>query len=224
MVIVPTVNCKDLECLKKNIRICAGFLPVGGLVQIDIGDGLLGAVKTWNDPGELKSFLENDRIEFDFEIHLMVEDPEKSIVEWSENFVPQIKRFVLHWEAVKTGNFDFSSVMKTGAETGIAFGPKIPSAEISAAVSELKEKRGIDFFQILAVPPGASGQQFDQGSLNKIREIKKIFPDIIIEVDGGINPENGKLCKEAGADILCSGAFVLQSPDPAESYKKLVSL
>jgi GxxExxY protein len=75
--------------------------------------------------------------------------------------------------------------------------------------------------QVLAVSPGKSGQKFDKRVLEKIRFLKKNYPDVIIEVDGGINLETAKLCKEAGAGILVAGNYIWGSKNPQGAYEEL---
>lgn len=78
---------------------------------------------------------------------------------------------------------------------------------------------------VLSVVPGEGGQAFIPESVNKIKELKKYIDennlDVDIEVDGGINPETAELAREAGADILVSGAYILNSGDAKDAIRKL---
>jgi ribulose-phosphate 3-epimerase len=74
---------------------------------------------------------------------------------------------------------------------------------------------------LLAVYPGPAGQKFLWPVLDKIKLLKKLKPEAIIEVDGGINFEVAKKCKEAGADILVSGTYIFSSNSVKEGIENL---
>ena len=67
----------------------------------------------------------------------------------------------------------------------------------------------------MSVEPGFGGQQFDPSALEKIAQLRAWAQaenaDLRIEVDGGINAETGKLCKQAGADVLVAGSYIFKN-------------
>ena len=75
----------------------------------------------------------------------------------------------------------------------------------------------IDEVMLMAVNPGAAGQEFDDRILQKIKILnytrKKHGLKYLISVDGGINPDTAKLCWNAGADLLVSGSYLAKSTD-----------
>lgn len=77
----------------------------------------------------------------------------------------------------------------------------------------------------MSVVPGEGGQAFIPESVDKIKNLKNYIEeshlDVDIEVDGGINPETAKLAREAGADILVSGAYILNSGDAKDAIRNL---
>ena len=77
----------------------------------------------------------------------------------------------------------------------------------------------------MSVVPGEGGQAFISESVDKIKNLKNYIEeshlDVDIEVDGGINPETAKLAREAGADILVSGAYILNSGDAKDAIRNL---
>lgn len=78
---------------------------------------------------------------------------------------------------------------------------------------------------VMSVVPGEGGQAFIPESVDKIKNLKNYIEenrlDIDIEVDGGINPETAELVREAGADILVSGAYILNSGDAKDAIRNL---
>ena len=78
----------------------------------------------------------------------------------------------------------------------------------------------VDLILIMAVKAGKGGQAFNKSALKKIKFIRSINPEILIEVDGGIDAETGAQCVKAGADILVSGSFIYNN-DTYDAIQKL---
>ena len=74
----------------------------------------------------------------------------------------------------------------------------------------------------MTVEPGFGGQKFMYDCAEKIKEIRQIAKkDLIIEVDGGINTETAKLCREYGANALVAGSFVFSNSDIKKAISSL---
>ena len=69
---------------------------------------------------------------------------------------------------------------------------------------------------LMSVNPGFGGQKFILSALDKIRELRKMKPDLDIQVDGGINSDTVKLCIEAGANVFVAGSYVFGGDDYKE--------
>jgi ribulose-phosphate 3-epimerase len=78
---------------------------------------------------------------------------------------------------------------------------------------------------LMSVNPGFGGQSFIPSTLEKIRalkqEIKARNLQVAIEVDGGVNPSNARLIREAGADILVAGTAIFGQPDYGQAMRAL---
>ena len=111
-------------------------------------------------------------------------------------------------------------VKNAGKRCGIALGP---DANTEILVPILKQ---IDEIMVMAVNPGAAGQEFDERALQKIKILnytrKKHGLKYVISVDGGINPETAKLCWNAGADLLVSGSYLAKASDFPLAVQKLL--
>ncbi len=243
MIVVPAINCADFDCVKEKLQKAAGFfsglpadssakalasaeaLAKAGWAQIDVADGKFTPHITWNNPEELRKLLSvrvgprEVRVSPRFvEVHLMIEEPQNVIDDWLK---AGVKRIIVHFEAVKNSSdiiFIFRKCEAAGVEFGLAFNSDTPAEKILPYLDKIK------FVQILAVDPGLSGQKFQPQVLDKIKFLKSNYPDVIIEIDGGINLEIAELCKEAGADILVSGSYIWNSSNPKEAFKKLSEL
>lgn len=74
---------------------------------------------------------------------------------------------------------------------------------------------------IMTVEPGFGGQKFMASELPKIEALRKRYPDLNIEVDGGVGPSNIDQAADAGANIIVSGTAVYSANDPSEVIKQL---
>ena len=198
MKISPSIISSRLEVLGEEIEKCdaAGadsyhldvmdghFVP-----NLTMGPDLISAVRR-----KTKKRLES---------HLMIERPDRyyrSFVEAGSDIL------LIHAECL----VNFKKLMKDIADSGAEFGVVInPETPLSEALPLLPESR---ILLLMSVHPGFSGQKFINSTVDKIREarsyIEKNGLDTEIEVDGGINDKTGKLCADAGADILVSASYI----------------
>lgn len=153
------------------------------------------------------------------DVHLMVEDVEKFIDEYSM-LEPEIITF--HIEATqneeRTQNA-ISEIKNIGSRVGIAISPDTSIEEIKPYL------QFVHLILVMTVVPGKGGQKLIPETLEKLKELKKYIDenniDIDLEVDGGINNETAELCKEAGANILVAGKYLVTSENFNEAVKNL---
>jgi ribulose-phosphate 3-epimerase len=200
MDVIPGINCSDYACVTEHL---AGVRSLGvPWVHIDVADGAFAPVTTWNEPSKLVG------VPHPFvEVHLMVEDPGRHIERWRGVG----KRFVVHVEVVSASHFQFPA----SEEMGLALLPDTPVEEVYPYLDRVR------FVQFLAVPPGFSGQKFDERILEKIRVLKKHDPDVVVEVDGGIEPRTAQQVGDAGADMVVSTSYIWNSEDPEAALRRL---
>lgn len=153
------------------------------------------------------------------DVHLMVEDVEKYIDEYSM-LEPEIITF--HIEATKneerTKNA-IDEIKNIGSRVGIAINPDTPIEEIK------KYLPFVHMILVMTVIPGKGGQKLIPETVQKVKELKEYVDanniDIDIEVDGGINLETAKICREAGANILVAGVYLVKAENCSEAVKNL---
>lgn len=219
MQIIPAINETDFFQIKEKLEKVAEFFAEW--VHFDIADGKFTPNKTWNKQAELQELriMNYELCKFNIEVHLMVEEPEKVINNWIN---AGAKRIIVHLETI-----NIAEVKLPNIEIGLAINPDTPVEKlISFLRGKGKEERGrfCKFVQILAVNPGLAGQKFQPNILDKIRFLKENYPDVKIEVDGGINLETAKLCKQAGADILAAASYIWNSDNPKEAFRELKNI
>ena len=74
---------------------------------------------------------------------------------------------------------------------------------------------------VMTVNPGFGGQKFMASELPKVEELRKRYPDLNIEVDGGVGPGTIDQAAEAGANVIVAGSAVFGAKDPGDVILKL---
>ena len=148
-----------------------------------------------------------------FDAHLMIEKPELYIDAIANAGVQSIS---VHVESTNHLDRALQLIKAKGIKAGVAINP----ATDIAFLDNIYEK--LDLILVMTVNPGFGGQKFLNQMLEKIRKIRNKFPDIDIQVDGGINDETAKLVIEAGANILVAGSYVF-SGDYSEKVNSLLN-
>ena len=143
--------------------------------------------------------------------HLMISDPAK----YAPGFIEAGSDIVsFHYEAVPDGHLEIAGgIRDAGAGAGLAINPDTPLDSVRHLLG------GIDLLLVMTVFPGFGGQKFIESGLDKIREAAAVRDagghSFVIEVDGGIKPENAAAVREAGAECLVAGTAVYRSGDYA---------
>lgn len=212
MIIIPAINAQTFQEAQKQIKQAAEF---SNLIHLDVTDGMFSPAIVWGNPEDLKKLdMRDEKLgQTKFEVHLMVSNPEGVIDAWLRTGL--VKRVIVHLEMMTDSVYILEKCKKYGAEAMLAINPGTEAERLLAHKDDFK------YFQVLAVAPGWAGQKFRQEVIDKIKFLRQNLPDAIIEIDGGINPETAKLCKEAGADILVSASYIFQSENPKTAYQDL---
>lgn len=138
------------------------------------------------------------------DVHLMIDRPEKYIAQFAEAGANLI---TIHAEATDKVAECLNLIRSCGKKAGISVKPNTP-------VEVLEQYRGLfDMILIMSVEPGFGGQSFIEESVNKIRCARELFPDVLIEVDGGINKHTAKTVIDAGVDVIVAGSAILNVAD-----------
>ncbi|AKM78690.1 MAG: ribulose-phosphate 3-epimerase-like [Candidatus Wolfebacteria bacterium GW2011_GWB1_47_1] len=212
MKVIPAINCTTFAQVTKRIKEAQNVLPKGGWLQIDVSDGKFNQNKSWNEPKKLAKWLKDNKVEgINFEAHLMVTDPKLWAMQWLE---AGARRVVVHVEALTPNDILFLKGFGKG-RIGIAIIPGSPIKAVERYVEHFS------FIQLLAVKPGYSGQKLDRKVLEKIVFLKALYPNVTIEVDGGVNASTAPTIKDAGADIVVVGSYIFEAADKGKAYREL---
>lgn len=218
--IVPTIIAKDFEEVKDKVRRAEAFFS---WAQLDIMDGQFVEKETWHQPEDLKEL----KTRLNLEAHLMIEKPWQTIDAW---LATDIKRIIVHWEAFPVGTRPGIKVRgRRGAflqqmidqtknqqkEFGLAINPETSVDVLRHWLDQL------NLVLIMTVNPGRGGQKFMDETIPKIKQLRRIWPQGIISVDGGIKPDSAKQCVAAGVNILSVGSYLWSAPDLRKAAKAL---
>ena len=212
MQIAPSILSADFGKLNAEI---ATVEPYVDLLHVDIMDGHFVPNITMGPP-----IVKNIQTKLPIDLHLMIEHPEMYIEEFikaaTANGLPKEKVSVtVHQEACKHLHRVIQLIKSFGVKAAVSINPATPVEMIRDVLGDL------DMVLVMSVNPGFGGQKFIPVALEKIREIRKLKPDLDIEVDGGINAETAKLCVSAGANILVAGSYVFGAEDRKKAIESL---
>jgi ribulose-phosphate 3-epimerase len=128
----------------------------------------------------------------------------------------------VHYEACTHLHRVVQQIKAEGMMAGVTLNPHTPVSVLEEILPDL------DLVMLMSVNPGFGGQRFIEHSLDKTKRLRDLVErtgsKALIEIDGGVNRETGKLLVEAGADVLVAGSAVFGAKDPAEEIKFLRSL
>lgn len=144
--------------------------------------------------------------------HLMVEDAEKYLQELAEIGV---KSVTVHLEACPHLHRVLGRIRELGMKAAVAVNP----GTVVALLEPVLEM--VDMVLIMSVNPGFGGQKFIDNALEKIRWLKAKRTDLLVQVDGGVNQETARACREAGADILVAGSYIFKAEDRRKAIASL---
>ncbi len=226
--VIPALLVEDFNELQEKL---AQVVKFARAVQIDVCDGKFVSSTSWpmnpSDEASVEAILnEEEGLPYwdtlDFEFDLMVRNAHEQF-----EFFTRLgaKRIIFHIEA-ESNKEKFKEFLegldmytRDNIQIGIAINTTTPTDELKNLISL------IDFVQCMGIEHiGKQGEPFDERVLNQIKELRKLYPELIISVDGSVNEDTAPLLVEAGANRLVVGSALLHSYDMRETIRSLESL
>lgn len=153
------------------------------------------------------------------DVHLMIVNPDKYISQVKDAGAYMMN---VHYEACTHLHRVVGAIHDAGMKAGVTLNPHTPVSLLEDILQD------IDMVLLMTVNPGFGGQKFIEHSLTKVARLKEIILkrnlSTLIEVDGGVNLETGKLLIDAGADVLVAGNAVFADANPTGMIHKLKSI
>lgn len=150
------------------------------------------------------------------DVHLMIENPEK----YAQDFIKAgADVLTFHYEAMQNDEEVFKLIRlikDCGVKAGLSIKPKTAPEKVLPFLAE------VDLLLVMTVEPGFGGQKFMPECAQKIKVIRKNAPStLIVQVDGGINAETGRVCRDFGANSLVAGNYIYKSADIKSAIESL---
>ena len=153
------------------------------------------------------------------DVHLMIVQPEK--------FISQVRdlgamMMNVHYEACPHLHRVVQQIHEAGMKAGVTLNPSTPVCMLTDIIED------VDMVLLMTVNPGFGGQKFISHSTEKVKELRQLIQrsgsKALIEVDGGVKADTGKLLAESGTDVLVAGSYVFGAEDPHERIITLKNL
>ena len=216
MIVVPAIIPRNKIQLEEEIKKVSKFANV---IQIDISDGIFTPFKTWPYNGNDLEYFDNLKSEIDglpkwddidFEFHFMVHNPADVVSDYIHLAPSSI---IVQIEALNDSQDDFEKIYKLCKENEVSIGLAIKPKTDTEKLKQYIEKT--DFVQVMGNDLlGKHGTELDEKAIEKIKEIKSLYPEKTIAIDIGVNLDTKDVLLEAGATKLISGGAILE----AENY------
>ena len=207
VIIAPSILAADFARLGEEARAVAA--AGADWLHIDVMDGHFVPNITLG-PDVVKAL--RPHVDIPFDVHLMIAPADPYLDAFREAGADLIS---IHPEAGPHLNRSLQRIRGLGAKAGVVFNPSTSPAVVEYMMDD------IDLMLVMSINPGFGGQSFMPSQLRKIETLRRMAdaagrPDMIIEVDGGVNPQTARQCIDAGANALVAGTAVFKGG--AEAY------
>ncbi len=184
-------------------------------IHIDVMDGVFVPNISFGFP--VMKAIKSASSKF-MDVHLMIVHPERYVERFRQVGADLI---TFHQEAADDPQTIIETIRRGGAKAGISIKPATPVKAIEELLPML------DLVLVMSVEPGFGGQSFIEGSVDKVRELRRMIDraglETMIEIDGGVSASNAGMLYEAGCDALVAGSAVFRSADPEAEILKILN-
>ena len=210
--IAPSILAADFANLEKDCRRVVS--KENPMLHFDVMDGVFVPNISVGLP--VLQSLKKAIPEAVYDVHLMIVNPIQYVDEFAKSGADYI---TFHVEADSNPIETARAIRKAGCKAGVSLRPGTSVEELFPLLKE------VDMVLVMSVEPGFGGQAFIPEAPQRIAAIKQEAQrqglTLLLEVDGGIDPNTAPLCKAAGVDILVAGSAVFKAANPEEMIATL---
>ena len=198
MIISPSILAADFGNLARDIEMLNR--SEADMIHVDVMDGVFVPNISFGFPviNAVKKVSEKP-----LDVHLMIVEP--------QNYVGRVRDcgasiMNVHQEACTHLHRTVQTIKDAGMKAAVTLNPATPVEMLRDIIGELH------MVLLMSVNPGFGGQKFIANTLDRVRRLRRLIAeaesDTLIEIDGGVNLDTGKMLAEAGADVLVAGSAV----------------
>ena len=205
--IAPSILSADFSRINDEI---AQIEKYSDLIHVDIMDGIFVPPTTIDS-----EFVKTIRTKVPLDVHLMVHEPGENYI---NGFIGAgAYSITIHEEACKNPMEQLNFIKKNKVKAAISIKPNTPLDKIKKYLDK------VDMVLVMTVEPGWAGQKFIESTMPKVNELRKMYPNLDIEVDGGINPYTARAAFEAGANVFVAGSSIFGKKDRVSAIKEILN-
>ncbi|HJO02163.1 MAG: ribulose-phosphate 3-epimerase [Candidatus Woesearchaeota archaeon] len=208
--IVPSILSANQDRLQEEINEIEDY---SDLLQVDVMDNKF--VPNITPQAEL---LKKFDTKVPLDIHLMVQEPSEKYIKTFINANKKLKinNITVHYEACSNLDKTLNFIKKNNIKAAVAINPK---TSLDAIKDRLDD---VDMVLVMTVEPGFSGQKFMESCMDKVKELRRLRPELDIQVDGGVNDETAAIAAKAGANVLVVSSFIFKSEDKVKAINSIL--
>ncbi len=214
IIISPSLLSADFNNLAKDVELVNK--SKADWFHLDVMDGVFVPNISFGFP--IISHI-NKIAEKPLDVHLMIVEPDRYIAQFKKVGADYL---TVHYEACKHLHRTVQSIKAEGMKAGVSLNPHTPVSVLEDILGDL------DLVLLMSVNPGFGGQKYIENTYKKISQLREMAlelnPNLIIEVDGGVDASNAQKLVEKGANALVAGSFVFGSENPTQTIEDLKTL
>ncbi|QNK39545.1 ribulose-phosphate 3-epimerase [Caproicibacter fermentans] len=178
-------------------------------IHLDVMDGHFVPNLTFGPPviAAMRPFTDKP-----FDVHLMIDEPLRYAPEFLKAGADLV---TFHAESSSDPDKTIELILSGGAKPAMAVKPGTPARAVFPYLNRLF------MVLVMTVEPGFGGQKFMPDMMEKVKELKRAKPDLLVQVDGGINSETVAEAARAGVDVCVAGTGIFKAPDAAQAIREL---